>query len=31
MKTNEERLAEALDYLDIRRLQNRYADIVTRR
>jgi hypothetical protein len=31
MKTTEERLAEALDYLDIRRLQNRYADIVTRR
>lgn len=27
----EARLAEALDYLDIRRLQNRYADIVTRR
>ena len=31
MRTTEERLAEALDYLDIRRLQNRYADIVTRR
>lgn len=31
MTTNEERLAEALDYIDIRRLQNRYADIVTRR
>ena len=31
MTTTEERLAEALDYLDIRRLQNRYADIVTRR
>lgn len=25
------RLAEALDYLEIRRVQNRYADIVTRR
>ena len=31
MRTTEERLADALDYLDIRRLQNRYADIVTRR
>ena len=31
MRTTDERLAEALDYLDIRRLQNRYADIVTRR
>lgn len=31
MPIDEERLAEALDYLDIRRLQNRYADIVTRR
>jgi len=31
MASTEERLAEALDYLDIRRLQNRYADIVTRR
>lgn len=31
MATNEDRIAEALDYLDIRRLQNRYADIVTRR
>jgi hypothetical protein len=28
MTTNDERLADALDYLDIRRLQNRYADIV---
>lgn len=31
MATTEERIADALDYLDIRRLQNRYADIVTRR
>lgn len=31
MATTDERLLEALDYLDIRRLQNRYADIVTRR
>lgn len=30
-RSTEERLAEALDYLDIRRTQNRYADIVTRR
>lgn len=31
MTSNDARLSEALDYLDIRRIQNRYADIVTRR
>lgn len=31
MTSNDARLSEALDYLDIRRTQNRYADIVTRR
>jgi hypothetical protein len=31
MAIDDARLAEALDYTDIRRVQNRYADIVTRR